>query len=96
MFTDCQLVVDIDPITEPVNCFIRDSCTAISCCAEVGFLQQSFEIYMTLDPCTDTIQVGIEKLNFNVSLSAITMGKGDNSETWQLQLEFCLQIQISY
>jgi hypothetical protein len=79
MFAACQLVVDMDPITEPANCVIRDSCTAVSCCAEVGFLQQSFEVYMTLDPCTETIQVGIEKLNFNVSLSTITMGKGNNS-----------------
>lgn len=34
-------------------------------------------MYLSLDPCTQTIQVGIEKFNFNVSLSTITMGKGD-------------------
>lgn len=65
------------PITEPVSCVIGDTCTAVRCCAEAGFLQQSFEVYLSLDPCTQTIQVGIEKFTFNVSLNTITMGKGD-------------------
>lgn len=75
--SECQFEVATSPISEPVSCVIGDTCTAVRCCAEAGFLQQSFEVYLSLDPCTQTIQVGIEKFNFNVSLSTITMGKGD-------------------
>ena len=74
--SECQLAVDTSPLTEPVNCVIEDTCTGVRCCAEVGFLQRSFEVHLSLDPCTQTIQVSIERLNFNVSLNTITMGKG--------------------
>ena len=94
--SECQLAVDTSPLTEPVNCVIEDTCTGVRCCAEVGFLQRSFEVYLSLDPCTQTIQVSIERLNFNVSLSTITMGKGDNSTkenqfivTWDLSF-YCI------
>ena len=94
--SECQLAVDTSPLTEPVNCVIEDTCTGVRCCAEVGFLQRSFEVHLSLDPCTQTIQVSIERLNFNVSLSTITMGKGDNSTkenqfivTWVLSF-YCI------
>ena len=94
--SECQLAVDTSPLTEPVNCVIEDTCTGVRCCAEVGFLQRSFEVHLSLDPCTQTIQVSIERLNFNVSLSTITMGKGDNSTienqfivTWALSF-YCI------
>ncbi|XP_062579219.1 uncharacterized protein LOC134241150, partial [Saccostrea cucullata] len=72
--SDCQMEVLTSPIKDPVSCLIKDTCTAVSCCMDIDFLQRSFETYITLDACNHWILVGVEKLSFNLSLDDISFG----------------------
>ncbi|XP_062616058.1 uncharacterized protein LOC134277763, partial [Saccostrea cucullata] len=71
---DCQLEVDMMQISDSVTCLVKDSCTSVSCCMDVGFMKTSFESYLTLDACNYWMEVGIEKLSFNISLKDVTLG----------------------
>ncbi|XP_062593831.1 uncharacterized protein LOC134255325, partial [Saccostrea cucullata] len=72
--SDCQMDVLTSPITDSVSCLIKDTCTAVSCCMDIDFLQRSFETYVTVDACNYWIFVGIEKLSFNISLDDMLFG----------------------
>lgn len=62
------------PISDSVTCLIKDTCTAVSCCMDIDFLQRSFESYITIDACNHWIHVGIEKLSFNISFDDLSFG----------------------
>lgn len=62
------------PISDSVTCLIKDTCTAVSCCMDIDFLQRSFESYITIDACNHWIYVGIEKLSFNISFDDLSFG----------------------
>lgn len=62
------------PISYSVTCLVKDTCTSVSCCVDIGFMKTSFEAYLTLDACNYWLDVGIEKLSFNLSLKDVTFG----------------------
>lgn len=66
--------VEMAPISDSVTCLVKDTCTSISCCVDVGFMKTSFEAYLTLDACNSWLDVGIEKLSFNLSLKDVNFG----------------------
>lgn len=66
--------VDMAPISDSVTCLIKDTCTSISCCMDVEFMKTSFEAYLALDACNYSLDIGIEKLSFHLSLNDITFG----------------------
>lgn len=72
---DCQMAVSTTPLSGDLTCLIKDTCTSVSCCMDVNFLQRAFETYVTIDPCNYLLEVGIEKLYFNVSLNDFTFGR---------------------
>lgn len=71
---DCQMEVEMAPISDSVTCLVKDTCTSVSCCVDIGFMKTSFEAYLTLDACNYWLDVGIEKLSFNLSLKDVTFG----------------------
>uniref|UniRef100_K1PXP9 Uncharacterized protein n=1 Tax=Magallana gigas TaxID=29159 RepID=K1PXP9_MAGGI len=73
--SDCQMDVLTNPISDSVTCLIKDTCTAVSCCMDIDFLQRSFESYITIDACNQWIHVGIEKLSFNISFDDFPFGR---------------------
>lgn len=81
---DCQMAVSTTPLSGDLTCLIKDTCTSVSCCMDVNFLQRAFETYVTIDPCNYLLEVGIEKLYFNVSLNDFTFGRwnGDAALNW--------------
>lgn len=72
--------VNMSPISDSLTCLIKDTCTSINCCLEVEFMKTSFEAYLELDACNDWLEVGIEKLSFNISLKDITYGNYFNCD----------------
>ena len=66
--------VDMAPISDSVTCLIKDTCTSISCCMDVEFMKTAFEAYLALDACNYSLDIGIEKLSFHLSLNDITFG----------------------
>lgn len=73
------MAVLTSPITDSVSCLIKETCTAVSCCTDMDFLQRSFETYITVDACNHWILVGIEKLSFNISLDDVSLGLYDSA-----------------
>lgn len=71
---DCQMEVVMAPISDSVTCLVKDTCTSVSCCVDIGFMKTSFEAYLTLDACNYWLDVGIEKLSFNLSLKDVIFG----------------------
>lgn len=71
---DCQMEVEMAPISDSVTCLVKDTCTSVSCCVDIGFMKTSFEAYLTLDACNYWLDVGIEKLSFNLSLKDVIFG----------------------
>eukprot|EP00105_Crassostrea_gigas_P044414 XP_019928562.1 PREDICTED: uncharacterized protein LOC105342368 [Crassostrea gigas] len=71
---DCQMEVEMAPISDSVTCLVKDTCTSVSCCVDIGFMKTSFEAYLTLDACNYWLDIGIEKLTFNLSLKDVTFG----------------------
>lgn len=57
------------------NCNIKNTCTAVSCCVEVGKVGRTFEFMMDIDFCNQKFTVGIEKLVEEVSLNMFEYGK---------------------
>lgn len=78
------MAVSTTPLSGDLTCLIKDTCTSVSCCMDVNFLQRAFETYVTIDPCNYLLEVGIEKLYFNVSLNDFTFGRwnGDAALNW--------------
>ena len=87
VWTDCQMDVLTSPITDSVTCLIKDTCTAVSCCMDIDFLQRSFETYITVEACNHWIQVGIEKLSFNISMDDLSYGTLSNTDLFLLSCE---------
>ena len=84
---DCQMDVSTHPISDHVTCLIKDTCTAVSCCMDIDFLQRSFETYITVDACNHWIQVGIEKLSLNISMEDLSFGTLSNTDLFLLSCE---------
>ncbi|XP_060596420.1 uncharacterized protein LOC132750448 [Ruditapes philippinarum] len=70
----CQLSVDVDPLSNIMTCNLGESCSSVDCCIDVYLLERSFNVQFNLDPCTNMLEVSIEKLTFDVPLSDITYG----------------------
>ncbi|KAL3873935.1 hypothetical protein ACJMK2_037012, partial [Sinanodonta woodiana] len=65
---DC--VIDQQPASLPefMVCHIPRSCTGVECCTFVHTVDRTFRTFLHLDPCTYRLSIGIEELQFNISL----------------------------
>ncbi|KAK3609658.1 hypothetical protein CHS0354_035943 [Potamilus streckersoni] len=69
-------------VENPSTCHIMKSCTGVECCTDVSHLARTFHTYLELDACSNTLTVGIEKLQFVLSL--------DETFKWEEEQEMCL------
>ncbi|KAL3873866.1 hypothetical protein ACJMK2_036950, partial [Sinanodonta woodiana] len=72
---DC--VIDQHPASLPefMVCHIPRSCTGVECCTFVNTVGMTFRTFLHLDPCTYRLSIGIEELQFNISLLNYDWGK---------------------
>lgn len=61
-------------IFDLVICLVKDMCILVSCCVDIGFMKILFEVYLILDVCNYWLDVGIEKLLFNLSFKDVIFG----------------------
>jgi hypothetical protein len=74
--SECILDVATTPLPPgEVSCLIPAPCTEVHCCVGVASVDASFSTYLLLDPCDNTLTVGIEKLNYSLSLHSYNSGK---------------------
>lgn len=74
-FKECPANLPLFKIRGTTNCNIKNTCTAVSCCVEVGKVGRTFEFMMDIDFCNQKFTVGIEKLVEEVSLNMFEYGK---------------------
>ncbi|CAC5374575.1 unnamed protein product [Mytilus coruscus] len=57
-----------DSPSNPLTCSFNSECSGVSCCIDSMFINRSFYTNLELDPCEQKLHIGIEKLQFTVSL----------------------------
>ena len=62
------------PLPPDVTCYLSNTCTGIDCCAQVDMLGLSINAFVDLDPCNNTLTVGIEKFIYKTSILDIDFG----------------------
>ena len=72
---ECPARLPLFKIRGTTNCNIKNTCTAVSCCVEVGKVGRTFEFVLDVDFCNQKFTVGIEKLVEEVSLNMFEYGK---------------------
>lgn len=71
---DCSSNLTVPTLPNDIVCHLDSTCTGISCCVDVGLIDQSISVYLTLDPCDYKLNIGIEKYQFEFSLLDFEFG----------------------
>ena len=75
IYTDCPLNVTLpDLSTYPLTCQLHGSCTSVECCMEVPFIGRRLTAMLELNQDTQILNIGIEKLQFPISLLDFKFG----------------------
>lgn len=89
-FVECPTKLSLFKIRGTTACNIKESCTAVSCCVEVGKLGRTFEVVLDIDFCNQKITFGIEKLTETLSLQMFEFGKYIiHIYTWMMYGQIC-------
>lgn len=94
-FKECPANLPLFKIRGTNNCNIKNTCTAVSCCVEVGKVGRTFEFMMDIDFCNQKFTVGIEKLVEEVSLNMFEYGKSCVFCYLILRMRVCIKIWAS-
>jgi hypothetical protein len=58
-----------------MSCELLNSCTGVVCCIDVPLINRALQVSLQINQNTQTLQIGIEKLNMTVSLLDFKYGK---------------------
>lgn len=72
-FAACAKMV-IKPNISGAVCHLKEDCTSVECCVGVEYLTRNIKTFLTIDPCTSELQVGIGKFSRNISLAHYKWG----------------------
>lgn len=72
-FAACAKMV-IKPNISGAVCHLKEDCTSLECCVGVEYLTRNIKTFLTIDPCTSELQVGIGKFSRNISLAHYKWG----------------------
>lgn len=74
-FLDCAKNASLLTLTSDLSCNLLASCTGAQCCATSLTLQRTFEVYINIDSCTNSLSIQIEQLFYNHTLVDFQWGK---------------------
>ncbi|XP_069109897.1 uncharacterized protein [Argopecten irradians] len=63
------------PNVDDATCYLSPDCTEMECCMTDMVTNRNIHYYVRLDPCANELNIGIEKLAFNVSLYEYNWGE---------------------
>ncbi|VDI38368.1 Hypothetical predicted protein [Mytilus galloprovincialis] len=66
--SECDQALSLPALPYTAVCVLEDTCTAVKCCMEVGFLKKSFSAFVEIDTCNHYLKFGIEKLTEDIDL----------------------------
>jgi hypothetical protein len=73
--SDCPTHFPLPVLSGPISCHIPELCTGVDCCVDVNLLSKSFHAFVYLDACNQMLNIGIEKLAFNLTMFNYEWGK---------------------
>lgn len=71
----CPLKIHLPTLRQEVKCHIPSYCTGIECCVDIDILNRGIRFTLQIDSCANRLVVGIEKLQYNISLIDYEWGK---------------------
>lgn len=80
-FAACAKMV-IKPNISGAVCHLKEDCTSLECCVGVEYLTRNIKSFLTIDPCTSELQVGIGKFSRNISLAHYRWGTVELLNNW--------------
>lgn len=63
------------PLNGPVKCSINEQCTSVDCCVYDETTMRSLNVFIQIDSCNDSLDVGIENYKFSTSLLGFIWSK---------------------
>ncbi|XP_063420822.1 uncharacterized protein LOC134706043 [Mytilus trossulus] len=87
--SDCASDMSLSDLPDSVLCYLDDTCTGLSCCANVEFINRNINIFLTIDPCNYRLNIGIEKYQYEFFLMDFEFGV-------QKQFHIGKVIELSY
>ncbi|VDI33335.1 Hypothetical predicted protein, partial [Mytilus galloprovincialis] len=87
--SECTSEVNLPDLPDSISCYLDDTCTGVSCCAHIGFINRNINFFLTIDPCSYTFKIGIEKFQYEFFLMDFEFGI-------QKQFHIGQVIEISY
>ncbi|XP_053398282.1 uncharacterized protein LOC128556671 [Mercenaria mercenaria] len=72
----CPLNVSVpDQQLQDISCSLTTKCTSASCCIPIPLMERNIKVYIDVDPCALTMILGIERLQYFVSLIDYDFGR---------------------
>ncbi|XP_060567959.1 uncharacterized protein LOC132726631 [Ruditapes philippinarum] len=96
-YESCELDTYLPTDLSNIACALSSTCTAITCCLPVQYLDRNIYIVADVNPCTQVMTLGIEKLQFSTSLIDYTFGQKE--QIWLggvFRLEYTIYDLTSY
>ncbi|XP_053398344.1 uncharacterized protein LOC128556707 [Mercenaria mercenaria] len=72
--SDCRINASVQTLPDDTKCFMDDTCSGFECCSYIDVLQRSIQINFQLDPCSQILTIGIERISHRISLTAFEWG----------------------
>ncbi|XP_060573589.1 uncharacterized protein LOC132731425, partial [Ruditapes philippinarum] len=72
--SECPSNASFQPLPDHTRCFMDKTCSRFQCCSYVNMIQRSFDITFKLDPCSQTLIIGIERILKHISLTKFEFG----------------------
>ncbi|VDI03913.1 Hypothetical predicted protein, partial [Mytilus galloprovincialis] len=72
--SECTSEVNLPNLPDSLSCYLDDTCTGLSCCAHIGFINRNINFFLTIDPCSYTFKIGIEKYQYEFFLTDFEFG----------------------
>ena len=76
LFLECFTPVTLAALDDDaITCNLDSTCRSLQCCLDIPVIKRSVHAFMNLDTCNYQLRVGIEKLQFNITLRDYTFGE---------------------
>ncbi|VDH92137.1 Hypothetical predicted protein [Mytilus galloprovincialis] len=72
--SECAVNVTLPDLPGTIKCHLDNTCTGLSCCADIEFIDRNVNIFLTIDPCNYKLNIGIEKYQYEVFLMDFEFG----------------------
>ena len=74
IFSGCGMNMSLPSLHSDVKCFMLPACSAVQCCVRSPELKRNYEVHFSIDHCSQSIHVQIEKVQYLKTLHDLKWG----------------------